>query len=158
MDYSDRRYDEGDVAAIVKRALSMRGTHDTISHEDLVEIARHTGLTREQLEDAIDLEAREGDMDRARAVWTARRRAKFNRHLRSYVIVIGALLLMNLMTRGAPWVLWPMIGWGIGLAFDASDTFFASAERIDRGARRILKRGKVKKFWNDVIEDVITDV
>ena len=43
-------------------------------------------------------------------------------------------------------------------AFDASDTFFVSAERIDRGARRILKRGKVKKFWNDVIEEVISDV
>ena len=158
MDYSDRRYDEVDVAAIVKRALMARGTHDTITHEDLIEIARHSGLTREQLEEAIEMEAREGDMDRARDLWIARRRAKFNRHLRSYVIVIGALLLMNLMTRGYPWVLWPMIGWGIGLAFDASDTFFASAERINRGARRILKRGKVRAFVNGVIDEVISDV
>lgn len=156
MNYSDRQYTEEEVTEIVRRALRRRGKNDTISHEDLVEIARHSGLTREQLEAAIEEEAREGDLDRARAQWVARRRAKFNHHLRSYIIVIGALLLMNMMTRGYPWVLWPMIGWGIGLAFDASDTFFASAERIDRGARRILRHGKVKAFVDDFIDDVMT--
>ena len=144
----------GEVATIVKRGLLRRGTHDTITHDDLIEIALRSGLTREQLEAAIDEEATEGDMERAREKWLQSRRARFHRHLRSYVIVIGGLLLINLMTRGSAWVLWPMIGWGIGLAFDASNTYFMSPGRIERGAKWMLKREKLgKRFKEEYMPD-----
>src|SRR5512134_1425890 len=44
---------------------------------------------------------------------------KFLSHLSTYVVVIGALFLINLLTSGLgePWFLFPAIGWGIGLAF-----------------------------------------
>ena len=40
-------------------------------------------------------------------------------HLGPYVIVIGMLGLINLLTDpgGYPWFLWPALGWGVGLAF-----------------------------------------
>ena len=43
----------------------------------------------------------------------------FLRHLGLYVIVIGGLGMINLLTDpgGYPWFLWPALGWGVGLAF-----------------------------------------
>jgi len=53
------------------------------------------------------------------AVFRARKRAKaevgFYVHLMSYLGVIAFLALMNLMTTGYPWFLWPAFGWGMGI-------------------------------------------
>ena len=53
------------------------------------------------------------------AVFRARKRAKaevgFYVHLMSYLGVIAFLALINLMTTGYPWFLWPAFGWGMGI-------------------------------------------
>jgi hypothetical protein len=41
----------------------------------------------------------------------------FLAHLGPYVIVIGMLAVINLLTSDYPWVIWPALGWGVGLAF-----------------------------------------
>ena len=59
-------------------------------------------------------------------------------HLGSYVIVIGALLIINLLTSADYlWVVWPALGWGIGLAFHSWNTFGPNfgEEWKDRKAR-----------------------
>ena len=145
MDLSDKRYSEEEVSAVIKRALSQRSSHETISHEDLIEIARHTGVSRDELEAAIREEETEGELERARQQWLQSRHNAFYARLRRYLIVIGALMLINLMTTRYPWVIWPMIGLGIGLATSASNAFFVSDARIERGARNILRRGKLAK-------------
>ena len=48
----------------------------------------------------------------------------FYRHLSIYVIVNIALVFINLMS--APdtiWFIWPLFGWGIGIAFHALNVF-----------------------------------
>jgi signal transduction histidine kinase len=49
----------------------------------------------------------------------ARRRAAaevgFYTHLMSYLGVVAFLALINLLTTGYPWFVWPALGWGIGL-------------------------------------------
>ncbi len=53
----------------------------------------------------------------------------FLKHLSSYVIVIGGLALLNWLTSpGAWWVVWPAVGWGIGLAFDLRRTLLGEEE------------------------------
>ncbi|HEV2528438.1 MAG TPA: 2TM domain-containing protein [Thermomicrobiales bacterium] len=45
-------------------------------------------------------------------------------HLGAYLIVIGALIIINLITWGGYfWAIWPAMGWGIGLAFHTWNTF-----------------------------------
>ena len=60
-----------------------------------------------------------GDEEQRRRYQRARRRAAakagFYVHLMWYSVVIGGLFLINLMTTGFQWWLFPAMGWGIGL-------------------------------------------
>jgi transcriptional regulator with XRE-family HTH domain len=45
-------------------------------------------------------------------------------HLAQYVMVMSALLVINLITRPQHvWVVWPALGWGIGILFHALRVF-----------------------------------
>ncbi len=146
MEHSDRRYSEGDVSEIVRRALLRDSGTDTISHEELLDIASQSGISKDRLEAAIEEQESRGELEAAKALFLGRRRESFHSHLRSYLIVIGLLLVINLLTsRGYIWAVWPAVGWGFGLAFDASDSFFVSDDRVERGARKILAREKRRK-------------
>lgn len=64
----------------------------------------------------------------------AKRRASFKIHLRSYVMVNGGLWIIYFLTTGqhwthemTPWPIWPMLGWGIGLA----SHYFAAYGNVD---------------------------
>jgi len=59
------------------------------------------------------------DMGLAKRDRLAKRWREFLAHLGPYIIVIGALGLINVLTDpgGYLWFLWPAMGWGVGLAF-----------------------------------------
>ena len=144
---SSRRFTTDEVDAIVRRALTGQRSEDTISHEELLEIAEESGISSENLQRAIDEHEREDALEEARAIWRDRRRRKFYAHLRTYLIVNGVLLLANLFTSPRyMWVVWPILGWGLGLLFDASEAFFPKESVVERGAHKVLKqkRGKVE--------------
>ena len=136
----NRRFTSEEVSSIVRRGLHS-GTGEDVSYADLEEIARQSGISPSRLRRAIQDEEHEGRLDAARETWKRRRKQQFFHHLRAYCIVNGILFLMNLASSpGEFWVIWPMLGWGIGLAFDASDAFFPNESKIDRAARKMLRR------------------
>lgn len=53
----------------------------------------------------------------------AKRRASFKRHLTTYIIMSLFFWVLWSLTgsyqdeEGLPWPVWPMLGWGIGVAF-----------------------------------------
>lgn len=50
-------------------------------------------------------------------------KVKFYIHLTVYIVVNGGLHLVNYI-EGAPyWAIWPLLGWGIGIFFQAVKTF-----------------------------------
>ena len=58
----------------------------------------------------------------------AKKRVSFRRHFAAYLIVNGFLWCLWLfsgarMHSGFPWPLFPMLGWGIGIAFAYYDAF-----------------------------------
>lgn len=62
----------------------------------------------------------------------------FIQHLMAFVIVIGSLMILNLVTSPSnPWFLWVAFFWGIGLAFHAVDVFMGDSSRL---ARKIVNR------------------
>jgi len=142
MEHSNRRYSEEEVTQIIRHTLSRGGVKDTISHAELVEIARSTGISGAKLEAAIENMETEGMFESAKEEWLRRHRQEFVHHLTSYLIVNGFLTFIYLWTSpgGYFWPIWPMAGWGIGMAFHFMDTFFVSEAKLERGARRLLKQ------------------
>ena len=125
---SSRRYSSDDVNRIFTRALK-KNHDDLISHQDLMDMARELGLDAETIEAAVREEAAAAQQQAAHAARRGHRKTAFHKHLWSYIIVMTALLLINLLTPGPWWFQWPAIGWGIGLAFNYRGAYFPAGTK-----------------------------
>ena len=57
-------------------------------------------------------------------------KSDFYRHLAVYVAVNLMLVVINLVTSSSSfWAIWPLLGWGIGIAVHALRTFVFGARR-----------------------------
>lgn len=77
----------------------------------------------------------------------------FYGHLASYIVVNTGLIVLNLATSPHQiWFIWPLVGWGIGLAFHAMRVFnfspFFGKDWEERKIREFMKEEieKSKKF------------
>lgn len=134
-----RHYTSDEVNAILRRALDKQGPVGQVSHDELMETARELGIDPRQLEAAAAEQMTVGVYEQAREEWKVQRKKKFFEHLRSYVIVNAFLIILSLI-NGEWWFVFPLLGWGIGLAFDVSDAFWPKEKQIERGAQALLKR------------------
>lgn len=161
-EFRNQRYNEDEVSRIIRTALMDGDADGTISHEELIDIAMKSGVHPEKLEQVLRDQESSRELDDAKDLWMKRHRQDFHNHLRSFVIVNGVLIMMNLMTSRYPWVLWPIMGWGIGLLFHASDTYFVSQDRIEKGARKILKKrrhaAKARKWATEAAREFGIDM
>lgn len=127
--FAAKQYSKDEVDRIIRRALRLK-KEDSISHQELIDTAREFGIDRQTLESAIEEDRKVFEKEKARQDKLLRRKARFHRHLWSYVIVIGGLLLINIMTPGPWWFQWPAFGWGIGLAFNFKAAYFPMPKDI----------------------------
>ena len=54
------------------------------------------------------------------------RREKFNKHLRSYLIMNSFFVVFNLWATNFTsigWAIWPLLGWGLGVAFEGLSVY-----------------------------------
>lgn len=115
----DKRYTDEEARAIIDRALRNQLGRE-VTHKDLLSMASEVGLSSESIETAAR-QIRVGRLaDEAKQRVIARRRRAFAPHLWSFIIVNAALFAINALTSpGQWWVLFPIVGWGVGLAFHA---------------------------------------
>ena len=123
-EFSSKQFSKDEVDRIIRRALKLK-KEDSITHQELVDTAGEFGIDPETLEAAVEADKQEFEKERARKIKLMRSKARFHRHLWSYLIVIGALLIINFMTPGPWWFQWPALGWGIGLAFNFKAAYFS---------------------------------
>lgn len=78
----------------------------------------------------------------------AKRRVGFKRHLASYLIINSLLWFLWYMAQSKeekqdfPWPVWPMLGWGIGLAFDFLGTYvYTKGDAIQREYNKLKEKG-----------------
>jgi len=122
-EFSSEQFSKDEVDRIIRRALKLK-KEDSITHQELMDTAREFGIDPQTLETAIEADKQEFEKERARKNQLLRSKARFHRHFWSYLIVIGALLIINIMTPGPWWFQWPALGWGIGLAFNFKAAYF----------------------------------
>jgi hypothetical protein len=120
---SSKQFSKDEVDRIIRRALKLK-KEDSISHQELMDTAGEFGIDSETLQAAIEADRQDFEKERARKNRMERRKERFHRHLWSYLIVIGALMIINIMTPGPWWFQWPALGWGIGLAFNFKAAYF----------------------------------
>jgi hypothetical protein len=121
--FSSEQYSKDEFDRIIRRALKLK-KEDSISHQELIDTAKEFGIDSKTLDSAIKEEKEEFEKVRSQKKRLLRRKARFHRHLWSYIIVIGALLLINVMTPGPWWFQWPALGWGIVLALNFRAAYF----------------------------------
>ena len=124
------QYTSDEVERIIRRALRLKKL-ELISHDDLLDMAKELGLDSRTVETAIEQEQNDYDLKKSRKLKLLRRKAQFHRHLWSYIIVIGALILINIFTPGPWWFQWPVLGWGIGLAFHFRAAYFPTGDELE---------------------------
>jgi hypothetical protein len=72
---------------------------------------------------------------------------EFYGNLTSFCLVIPFLAALNLLTApGYLWFLWPMLGWGIGVAFHAVNVFGLGRSWEERKIKELMdqENGKIK--------------
>lgn len=78
---------------------------------------------------------------RTAAVERLKAKRDFRNHLAVYLIVNTMLVVIWAMSGGGYfWPIWPIAGWGIGLAFNAWSVFFQHPITEDE-IRREMERG-----------------
>lgn len=135
----DRRYAPEEVTAIVASAVRRQRERGDISHDELLEVAAELGIPRQDIDEAARHLATERDMERARALWRDRQKRGFYGHLASYAIVNFFLWQVDVLTAGSTWFYWPLLGWGMGLAFHAYSVFFPDPHEVEKGAQKLLE-------------------
>ena len=56
----------------------------------------------------------------------------FRRHLRTYLVMSAFFVILNLFTIGSiGWAIWPILGWGIGVAMQAMSLYGPLADPED---------------------------
>lgn len=137
-----KQFTNEEMQAILQKAINRKSRSGEISYSDLSETAKELGIDEQELELAIKEHYEGGGIESARLEWMRIRKKKFYDHVLSYVIINSFLTALNIMTGGGNWFVYPLLGWGIGLAFDTASTFWPDEKLVERGAERILRKRK----------------
>lgn len=87
------------------------------------------------------------EYDRAYRQAANRVKAKvgFYQHLTAYILVNGMLMILYFLTTLAagslyyPWFIWPLLGWGIGLAFHFVSVFVFGGTNSPYNRERLIE-------------------
>jgi hypothetical protein len=114
------RYSEEAAREILKRAVELQGRETDFSREQLISMADELGIPRDSLVAAEQKWLREHEEDAELQAFEAHRRQAFRSHLAIYTLVNSFLFILNLITSpGQFWFIFPLLGWGLGLAIHA---------------------------------------
>ena len=137
-------YAERDAVAARLRTAVGEGRITLDELEDRLRVVYGARSAAELLPVTADLPPSTEELQAVAKAGRRRRRKAFNAHLVPYLSVNGFLWMIWALTgHGFPWPLFPMGGWGIGLASHAAVAFGDHAEAdLARAARRQRHRDR----------------
>ena len=130
--WNRKRYSEEDTRRILQEALEHQSHERDFSHDQLLEMAEELGISHESLAVAEKKWLGEKKIDEEKYEFERYRRQQFNNHLMSYGIVITFLFFINLLTSpGHFWFLYPLLGWGIAVAFQYAEVRQTAGQKYE---------------------------
>ncbi|MBL0331572.1 MAG: 2TM domain-containing protein [Chlorobi bacterium] len=135
----NRRFTHEELQAILKRALDGKTGSSTLGYEDILDTAKELGISPQEIDRAIYEQNNVAPFEEARNKFLIHSKEEWRSHVVSYAIVNTALFFLSIAT-GGEWFVFPLIGWGIGLAFHTYNTFFPSEKEIEKGVSKLLAR------------------
>ncbi|NKB99235.1 MAG: hypothetical protein GKR90_12180 [Pseudomonadales bacterium] len=133
-----RKYTKDEVSDIVRDALNLSRSEDSqsMTRDDLEDIARQCGVDEETLELALA----KRELDAHKKVIREKWRKKVVAKLWGPVLGCSGLVLLNLSTGGFPWVLFPLAFWLLPTVAQTWKHIFPSEEYLTQTAERYARK------------------
>ena len=146
MDHQNRRYTSDEVSDIVRSALDSRGgSSDTIGHEELLEIAQQSGVSRDEIEEALDKKESSAKFDKYKLRWFKKQKKEFHDHLKFFFIVNAIILFFDIRNGGLSWPHWWVGIWGVFVVIHAFEAYIQNDEKAEKGALEMLNEDLKEK-------------
>lgn len=128
-DETERLAADEDVDEILMLALRRQDTADGDLRRRLTSSAQELGISDEDLKQAEVEYLKNKAETKEFLEFKDRQRRELKEHVFAYVIVNALLVAINWFTSGGlTWVVWPILGWGVGLAFHAWSALNSDSE------------------------------
>jgi hypothetical protein len=155
-----KSYTQDEVNEILKRALSQQSLREqTLSHEDLVQVAAEVGIDRSALEAAtVDIDkARQAELAQRTeaAEVAAERRTQLRRFIGSGIrlgVINAVIYFVDMNFTGGTWFEWPLVGSAVLLALEFRHVL-APEKQLERRRRREERR-RVRAARRAQVEDI----
>ncbi len=150
---SEHLNDDRDVEQILKLAVHKAGYSDEEAlRQRLMAAAGELGLTEAQVQAAEEEYRQQKELAEEQAEYHKYVSNEFWEHFWAYIIVNGAMVGFNFYQKGhIGWAIWPLIGWGIGIAFHAVTSFAKNTDSYQqefekwRNGRRRRRRNRERR-------------
>lgn len=126
-------YEDSEIQDILKRAIALDATR-IVRQDTLERTAAELGISPEALAEAERAHVLEREQQLEMQEFKRHFQRPFYEHLASYLVVNTFLVAINLFTThsGKIWAIFPILGWGIGIAMHAFTTFFPNSSEFEK--------------------------
>jgi hypothetical protein len=151
-----RSYHQEDIQQILNIAIARQVHNGEFSREQLLEIAAELEISPECLQAA----EREWQIQHSgiqkRQEFNIYRRGKFQKRFGNYLIVNSFLVLLNLVSASElSWSLYILLFSGLGLGFDAWNTYLSHAEDYERAFQKWHRQHQMKQSVNTLMNKLL---
>jgi hypothetical protein len=125
-------FSQNDAEDILRRAVAI-DTLQAHNKDVMLKTAEELGISREAVEQAEREHFLQKREKQEFAEFVRHQRQSFWSHLASYLIVNAFLFGIDVVSDGRlEWAIYPLLGWGIGLAFHAVGVFATKGEDFQK--------------------------
>lgn len=146
-------YNEDAVQQILKLAMIRQGQDVALPRSQLVEIAEDLGISESTLEAAEEEWQVQQEEQQARESFDVYRQRQLRQGIIRFLIVNGGLVLLNVaVAHRVGWSVYPVLIWGMAIAFQTWQTFRNDGEEYDRAFRRWRLRQQIGESFKAISE------
>jgi len=142
----DQSYSEQEVQQILQFAISKQSYQGGFNRQQLLEMAKELDISPETLEQAEKDYWETQVLTQQRQAFDKARWNKCKQHAGTYVIVNAFLMTLNFVINNTiSWSLFPLLGWGVGLAFDFWECYTLEGEDYEDEFQKWLNKQEKRR-------------